>query len=104
MTDMKPKTLKFRFDVQGTLVGSRTTEDDNSMRLLLKRLKNAGHHITVWSGNDLQATKDTIKRIGLSEFVDKYEEKLSPEGVADILFDDDPLMSISPWAKISIIL
>lgn len=101
---MKPKKLTFRFDVQGTLVGTKLEEDTLAMKLLLKRLKRAGHEIIVWSGNDLQATKDTINRIGLSDFVDKYEEKLNPEGVADVLFDDDPLMSISPWAKISIIL
>lgn len=91
---MKPKLKSIAFDIRGTLVNTRDPDHALAMRLLLKRLKDRGHTIIIWTGQDTEFAKAEIKKLSLENYIDQYRVKgeRDKDGKLfqpDIVFDDD---------------
>lgn len=95
--------MKIAFDITGTLL--RTSEEETkAMIVFLKILKNAGHTIIVWSGDDLDTVNRFIEKYVLKDFVDFTTSKLSvkPENFPDIAFDDSEFGYLGKLATIKV--
>ncbi len=85
----KNNRLTIAFDMLGTLVATNTSEDQQAMIFLIKRLKKAGHKIIVWTGGFKQDAERAVFELGLKDFVDECIEKVEATEIPDIAFDDD---------------
>ena len=83
-------TLVIAFDLQGTLIDTQTEEDQLALVYLIRRLKNAGHTIMVWTGGDVKNIDTALRELDLEDFVDYRCSKRKPPVKPDIAFDDSP--------------
>lgn len=83
--------MKIAFDINGTLLRSNPDET-KTMVNLLKILKNAGHFIIVWSGEDIEEIIKTVKELKIDGYIDHVMSKLNfdKEFTPEISFDDNP--------------
>ena len=82
--------LVIAFDLQGTLIDTKTEEDQLAMVYLIRRLKNAGHTIMVWTGGDVKKIDTAVRHLNLEDYVDYKCSKMNPIVKPDIAFDDSP--------------
>lgn len=61
------------------------------MQLLLKRLKDRGHTIIVWTGDTKEYAQQVVKDLNLGNYVDQCRTKLGDKDqeMPDIAFDDN---------------
>lgn len=92
--------MRIAFDLQGVLI-SDDIEKSQSMIGLLKILKNAGHFIIVWSGEDTSKIRKQIRKIGIEDYVNLVVRKMNidKDMLPDIAFDDNEL-NIARFATI----
>ncbi len=83
--------MNMAFDIHGTLLRSNEKETE-VMAGLLKILKNAGHTIIVWSGEDLDEIIKIVRDLEIEEYVDKVMTKINFDRnyMTEIAFDDNP--------------
>lgn len=95
--------MRIAFDISGTLLRANE-EETKSMIMFLKILKNAGHTIVVWSGDDVDTVNKFIEQYALKDFVDIATSKLSvkPEDFPDIAFDDSEFGYLGKLATIKV--
>lgn len=87
-----PKSLNVYFDVDHTLV--YTTQEMSSLRPgareAMARLKEAGHSIYVWSAGGQLYSERTVKKHGLTEWVDGcFDKDPRVDPLPDLIIDDD---------------
>jgi hypothetical protein len=95
--------MKIAFDINGTL--KRVNEEETkAMVTLLKILKNVGHFIIVWSGDDISEINKFINDYELSEYVDIACNKLDsdPKDMPDVAFDDSEFAYLAKKVMIKV--
>lgn len=94
--------MKIAFDIQGVLISNDNVRSETMINLL-KMLKEAGHFIIVWSGDDIGLMKKQMNEIGIMDYIDFLVNKMNidKDMLPDIAFDDNELV-LARYATIKI--